>query len=106
MKTMEFNGKLIAVNNASENFSGYGHYRIDTEILYKGLSKTFYEITSNGEMVELICSKMSDNHIANDECFMMLFNLIKNKIEKDVMDWCNGVDMNSSKSLNTVSNQL
>lgn len=95
IKTFKDGTELILFS-ADKKFTGYGHYQISVELMYRGQEKTFKATTTNMEAID-------DSRKAGveswEEAKIILYEAIQYQIEEAVQDWMNDVDYDLSQNL-------
>ncbi len=88
MKTVEVtvDGKQLQLCSFHVKHTGYGNKRISIEFRYKGFVERFVSITNN------IRDFDSVNDLDYPEKLEGLYNIIKNSIEGEVIEWIDALE--------------
>lgn len=82
-------GTELKLSYADAKFTGYGHYQVSVELMYKGKEKTFKATTTN---VEAIDASREAGIESWEDSKTLLYESVKYKIEDQVQDWMSEVD--------------
>ncbi|MDK7376011.1 hypothetical protein QP519_10740 [Weeksella virosa] len=83
------NGTDLNLYSANASFSGYGHYKVEIELEYRGEYQKFTKTTTDMEAIdeakELGVESWEDSK-------MRLYECVQHQIEDQVNDWMQDVD--------------
>lgn len=82
-------GTELNLYSSSPAFSGYGHYKVEVELEYRGKYKKFTKTTTDMESIDEAKELGVDSW---EDSTKKLYDCIESKISDSVQDWMQDVD--------------